>query len=207
MRKWVLLLLLSGSAFSATMEKPFMTKEMLDNDLETHEYQLFYTKTLDIPTEGLQAKIVFDGSISGYFNFIEEERKSELKLSNETIGSAVNGALNGAQQAVRQAMNNPDVLQNAVYGMGIGLVVNPLATLVFGDDAYAQVTDFYDGDTPKTRVIKFIQSDESLPEDERKMIYDASNDRSYHFNRGKACSLFISKQYKKFENSCNQEQN
>ena len=206
MRQWILLLLLSVSSFSATIEKPFMTKEMLDNDLETHEYQLFYTKTLDIPTEGLEAKIVFDGSLRGYFNFLESERKLQFKITNETIGSSIEGALRGAQQTVKQALNNPNILNNAVYGMGIGLITNPLSTLVFGDDTYAQVTDYYDKKTPKTRVIKFIQSDESLPEDERKMIYDASN-RSYHFNRGKACSLLIPKKYEKVATNCNQEQN
>lgn len=183
-----------------------MTKEMLDNDLDTNEYQFFYTKTRDIPTEGLQSKIVLDGTMGDYFDFIQSEQKVQLKVSNETIGSAIQGALDSTQRTVMQTVNSQNFANNAIKGMGIGLIVNPVSTFLLGDDQYVQVTDYFDGQTLKTRVIKFIESDESLPKDERKMIYEASNDRSYHFNRGKTGSLLMPKEYDKFKKTCNEEQ-
>jgi hypothetical protein len=196
-----------SKGIGADIEKPFMTKEMLANDIETNEYQFFYTKSLDIPIGGLQKKIVYDGKIGGYFDFIESEHKVELSLSNAAIASAVSSGLDGARQSAMHTISSAEISGDAIRGAGIGLISNPLAKLFLGDDQYIQVADYMDGESVKTRIIKYIVSDEGLPKDELKMIYDASIERSYHFNRGKAASLIASKDYIKALETYNKDQN
>lgn len=187
-------------------EKSFMTKAMIENDLETHQYQFFYTSSNGIPTNGLTQKIIFSGSLTNYFEFIKNDLNAKRTLSNETLSTASGSAFNAAINAASNSIKKSDIANNAVQGFGIGLVVNPMAGMLFGDDHYAQIEDYYEGETPKTRVIKYVVSDESLPNDELKMIYETSNGRSYHFNRGKASALFNAKKYDEIIKTFNKDQ-
>lgn len=202
------LLCLYFTAFAdPALEKPFMTKEMLENDLETHEYQFFYTSTNRIPINGLTQKIIFSGSLSEYFEFIKNDLNAKRALlSNGTLYTASDSAFNAAINSASKTIKTSDIANNAVQGFGIGLVVNPMAGMLFGDDHYVQVEDYYEGEIPKTRIIKYIVSDESLPKDELKMIYDSSNGRSYHFNRGKTSALLSGKQYDEIIKTINKDQ-
>lgn len=188
---------------SSNMDKPFMTKQMLDNDLETHEYQVFYTKTLDIPLDNLTPKLVFSGTLSDYHDFFKKDMITKLSISNETLQSATSNALNSVKQTVNHTLNKSDILKNAGQNFGIALIMQPIAIGLFGDDHYVQVVDYYNQEVPKTRVIKYIVSDESLPKEELEMIYNSTEDRSYHFNRGKAASTFTVKQYREFRKTHN----
>ncbi len=189
------------------LEKPFMTKAMTENDLETHQYQFFYTSSNGILTNGLTQKIIFSGSLSDYLEFIKNDLNAKRALlSNETLSTASSSAFNAAINTAANTLKKSDLANNAVQGFGIGLVVNPMAGMLFGDDHYAQIEDYYEGETPKTRVIKYIVSDESLPKDELKMIYETSNGRSYHFNRGKASALLNAKKYDEIIKTFNKDQ-
>jgi len=179
---------------------------MLENDLETHEYQLFFTKTNNVPLDNLKPKVIFSGKISDYYDFFKKDMIKNLNISNETLQSATNNALNSVKQTAKNSMLNKEALKNAGQNLGISLIMQPIAIGLFGDDHYVQVTDYYDNDTPKTRVIKYIVSDEALPEEELESIYSTTNDRSYHFNRGKTASAFSQKDYQKFRRTQNRSQ-
>lgn len=191
---------------SSNIDKPFMTKQMLDNDLETHEYQIFYTKTLDIPLDNLTPQVIFTGTLSDYYDFFKKDMVTKLNISNETLQSATSNALNSVKQTVNHTFNKGDILKNAGQNFGIALIMQPIAIGLFGDDHYIQVIDYYNKEVPKTRVIKYIVSDESLPKEELEMIYNSTKDRSYHFNRGKAASTFTVKQYREFRKTHNRIQ-
>jgi len=205
MKKIILSLALSISLFGADLDKPFMTEQMLDNDLETHEYQLFYTKTLDIPLKGLTPKVIFRGKIDEYYDFFKKDMVHHLNISNEAIAHATGNALNTLQHMHVENYLNNSAFKNAGESFGISLLMQPIAVGLFGDDQYVEVTDYYEGETPKTRVIKYIVSDESLPEEELSMIYNTAQ-KSYHFNRGKAVTALMHKEYIKARKTLNRSQ-
>lgn len=171
-----------------------LTKQMLDNDIETYEFQLFISKTLDLSLEQLKSKISFMGSYGKYQDFYKKSLSDEKLLSQGTKEAMLNGAVRGTLKTLESAkalqlINYDNLLKNAGMGVGIGLIVNPLAKMAFGDDTYVQVVDYYKGSTPVTRITKLIISDEGLPKDELKMIFNTTNDESYHYNDGKVLSL------------------
>jgi hypothetical protein len=202
----VLTALISTSIFGSDFEKPFMTKEMLANKISTNEYQLFYLKSLDIPLDGLQKKIVYEGKASGYFDFINGEHKEALTLSNATIINSVNTGVDSAKDSAKHTISGVTIGSEALKGAGMGLVTNLLVNAFLGNKQYIQVADYSDGKSIKNRVTKYIISDGGLSDDDLKMIYDASMERSYHFNRGKASSLLSFESYFKSAKTYNDTQ-
>jgi hypothetical protein len=55
---------------------------------------------------------------------------------------------------------------------------------VLGDDTYIQVVDYYIEDKPVTRVLKYLVSDDGLDEEEINLVFNTTNDQSYHFRSG-----------------------
>ncbi len=143
-----------------------LTKELIDNDIETNEYQLFVTKTVNIPTDNLKAKVVFIGELEDYFEkyktIYEQDMTEELSLIAGETGKVI----------LRAAFS----LDNS--------------NIFFGDANYAQVTDYTNNGEFATRIIKYIISDENLPKEDQEMIYATTNSDSYHFNKGKVRLLF-----------------
>jgi len=76
MKKLLIASLFSLSLFGNSIDKPFMSKEMLNNDLETHEYQMFFTKTNDIPLDNLSPKVIFTGKLT---DILQSERAQRIK--------------------------------------------------------------------------------------------------------------------------------
>ena len=144
--------------------------------------------------------------LNDYYNFFKKDMVKKLNISNETLQTATSNVLNSVKQTVNHTINKGDILKNAGQNFGIALIMQPIAIGLFGDDHYIQVIDYYNGEVPKTRVIKYIVSDESLPKEELDMIYTSARDRSYHFNRGKAASTFTIKQYREFRKTQNRVQ-
>lgn len=208
MKKLLIAGLFSLSLFGSSIDKPFMTKEMLDNDLETHEYQIFFTKTNDIPLDNLTPKVIFTGKLTDYYDFFKKDMIKNLSLSTETLQTASTNALNTVTDSMKNNLGQvtKDSLKNAGQNFGVALIMQPISIGLFGDDHYVQVVDYYENNTPKTRVIKYIVSDEGLPNEELEMIYNSTNDRSYHFNRGKTATAFSQKDYSQFIKTQNRSQ-
>ena len=55
-----------------------LTKELIDNDIEINEYQLFVTKTVDIPTDNLKSKVIFTGELEDYLEKYREKYKQDM---------------------------------------------------------------------------------------------------------------------------------
>jgi hypothetical protein len=55
---------------------------------------------------------------------------------------------------------------------------------VLGDDTYIQVVDYFKDNKPVTRVFKYVVADDTLDEEERKLVFNTTNDQSYHFRSG-----------------------
>lgn len=208
MKKLLIASLFSLSLFGNSIDKPFMTKEMLNNDLETHEYQIFFTKTNDIPLDNLSPKVIFTGKLTDYYDFFKKDMIKNLDLSTETLSSASANALKNITDSIKNNLGQitKDSLKNAGQSFGVTIILQPIAIGLIGDEHYVQVVDYYENDIPKTRVIKYIVSDEALPNEELEMIYNSTNDRSYHFNRGKTATAFSQKDYYQFRKTHNRSQ-
>jgi len=151
-----------------------LTQELIDNDIETNEYQLFVTKTVDVPTDGLKSKVIFTGELEDYLvkyrEKYEQDMQEELALIANSTGK---------------------ILFRSVFG---GLLFGDNSNIFFGDANYVQVTDYTKDGKFVTRIIKYIVSDENLPLEDQEMIYDTTNSDNYHFNEGKVKLIFTTDQ-------------
>lgn len=161
-------LLVASSLLNA---KVTLSKKLIENDIDAEQYQLFVTKTVDVPLDELTSKVVFEGEMKEYIeaNKLKEDSKLEALISNRsTVGKYVSSAF--------------------------------FAT-AFENNEYVKCVDFYSGDTLKSRIVKYIIADDDLSKKEREEIYKTSNDTSYHYNDGHiVITNFIDKRAKRNSN-------
>lgn len=165
--KKILMMMLMSVLLSAEVK---LTKELIDNDIETNEYQLFVTKTVNIPTDNLKAEVIFTGELEDYLEKYREKYEQDIQEELELIANATGKFL------FRAFFN--------------GILFGDNSNIFFGDANYVQVTDFTDNGKFVTRIIKYIVSDENLPIEDQKMIYATTNSDNYHFNEGQAKLIF-----------------
>lgn len=89
-------------------------------------------------------------------------------------------------QSVGNAVYFKDIqsLQNIGIATVGSIALNAMLGSVLGDDTYVQVKDYYQDDKPTTRVLKYLVSDDGLDENEIKLVFNTTNDQSYHFRSG-----------------------
>jgi hypothetical protein len=167
MRKIFVLLAFMSVVLNAEIK---LTEELIDNDIETNEYQLFVTKTVNVSTDNLKSKVVFTGEIEDYLEKFREKYEQHIQEELALI----------AGETVK-------FIARSIFGKLAG---GDNSNIFFGDANYVQVTDYTKDAKLVTRVIKYIVSDENLPLEDQNMIYATTNSDSYHFNEGKVKVLF-----------------
>ena len=185
MKKGLLTLLFCSNLMFAEVEIP---QVLNDNNFETSEYQLFITNTNQVRiTEEMSSKLVFEGDISDYYEAYQKMIEKRFRLSEE---------------ATKRLIDMSKPLGNALYfndvkslnNIGIATVgsiaLNSVLGTVLGDDTYVQVKDYYLNDELQTRLIKYLVSDDGLDEDEMQLVFNTTNNQSYHFRSGGFQSTF-----------------
>jgi len=147
-----------------------LTEELIDNDIETNEYQLFVTKTVDVSIDNLKSEVIFTGELEDYFEKYREKYEQDMEEELAIIASSTG-----------------KVLFRSIFG---GLLFGDNSNVFFGDANYVQVTDYTKNGKFVTRIIKYIVSDENLPKEDQQMIYATTNSDNYHFNEGQAKLIF-----------------
>ncbi|MDK2065442.1 hypothetical protein PT447_10940 [Aliarcobacter butzleri] len=171
-------LLICGSLLADVKAPEVLTK----NSFETAEYQLFISNTRNIPiTKDMTSKLVFEGKIKDYYT--EYNKMVEQKFH---AGEEVSKRLVAMNQSVGNAVYFKDIqsLQNIGIATVGSIALNAMLGSVLGDDTYVQVVDYYKEDKPITRVLKYLVADDGLDEDEIKLVFNTTNDQSYHFRSG-----------------------
>ena len=179
MHKIILSSLLIGSSLLAEVKAP---EVLTKNNFEASEYQVFVSNTKNIPiTKDMTAKKVFQGEIEDYYKEYSKMTEKRFHLGEEVSKRLV-------------AMNNE--FGNAVYykdiqslqNIGIttigSIALNAMLGSVLADDTYIDVVDYYKEGKPVTRVLKYLVSDDGLDEEEIKLVFNTTNDQSYHFRSG-----------------------
>jgi N-acetylglutamate synthase-like GNAT family acetyltransferase len=179
MKKLILSSLLISSSLLGDVKAP---EVLTKNSFETAEYQLFISNTKNIAvTKDMTPKLIFEGKIKDYyteynkmvekrFNTAEEVSK-RLAILNQSVGNAV-------------YFKDIQSLQNIGIATVGSIALNAMLGSVLGDDTYVQVVDYYQDDKPITRVLKYLVSDDGLDENEIKLVFNTTNDQSYHFRSG-----------------------
>ena len=172
-------LLVSKFLFADVVAPEVLTK----NNFETSEYQLFVTNTRNIPiTKDLVAKPIFEGKIKEYYVDFGEKSMQRMKVGEDTIK-----ALNLTDQKyLGNSIYFKDMqsLQNIGIATVGSIALNAMLGSVLGDDTYIQVVDYFKDNKPVTRVFKYVVADDTLDEEERKLVFNTTNDQSYHFRSG-----------------------
>lgn len=179
MRKIILASLILSSSLLAEVRAP---EVLTKNSFETAEFQVFVTNTKNIPiTKDMTAKIVFEGEIEDYYK--EYSKILEQKFH---AGEEVSKRIVAMNQNVGNAIYFKDI--NSLQNIGIATVgsiaLNAMLGSVLGDDTYIQVVDYFKDNKPVTRVFKYVVADDTLDEEERKLVFNTTNDQSYHFRSG-----------------------
>ena len=101
-------------------------------------------------------------------------------------GEEVSKRLVAMNQSVGYATYYKDItsLQNIGIATVGSIALNAMLGSVLGDDTYIQVVDYYKDDKPITRLYKYIVSDDTLDEEEMKLVFNTTNNQSYHFRSG-----------------------
>lgn len=179
MKKLLLGSLLLGSSLFADITVP---KVLSDNDFEAYEFQLFVTNTRNINiTNDMTSKVVFEGDVKDYYKDYSEINKKRFELSEE-----VSKRLTTANKSLGNAIYFKDVqsLQNIGIASIGSIALNSVLGTFLADDTYVQVLDFYKDGNKVTRVIKYLVSDDGLDKDEYQLVFNTTNDESYHFRSG-----------------------
>ena len=165
--KKILIMLFMAMLLNAEVK---LTKELIDNDIETNEYQLFVTKTVKISTDNLKSEVIFTGELEDYLEKYREKYEQDMQEELAIIANSTG-----------------KFIFKSVFG---GLLFGDNSNIFFGDANYVQVTDYTDNGKFVTRIIKYIVSDENLPKEHQEMIYATTNSDNYHFNEGQAKLIF-----------------
>ena len=179
MKKIIISTLFIGASLFADVKAP---KVLTNNSFETAEYQLFISNTKNIPiTKDMTSKLIFEGEIEDYYK--EYNKMVEQKFHT---GEEVSKRLMAMNQSLGSAVYLKDIqsLQNIGIATVGSIALNAMLGSVLGDDTYVQVVDYYQDDKPVTRVLKYLVSDDRLDEDEIKLVFNTTNDQSYHFRSG-----------------------
>lgn len=179
MKKFILSSLLIGSSLLADITIP---KVLSDNDFEAYEFQLFVTNTRNVNiTKDMTSKIVFEGEVKDYYKNYSEINKKRFELSEE-----IAKRLTTANKSLGNAVYFNDVksLQNIGIASVGSIALNAVLGTFLADDTYVQVLDFYKNGNKITRVIKYLVSDDGLDKNEYKLVFNTTNDESYHFRSG-----------------------
>ncbi len=147
-----------------------LTKELIDNDIETNEYQLFVTKTVNISIDNLKSEVIFTGELEDYLEKYREKYEQDMQDELALIASSTS-----------------KIVFKGLFG---GLLFGDNSNVFFGDANYVQVTDYSKDGKFVTRIIKYIVSDENLPIEDQNIIYATTNSDNYHFNEGQAKLIF-----------------
>jgi len=180
MKKLILSSLLIGSSLLAEVTAP----EVLTKDkFETVEYQLFLTNTKNIPiTKDMESKVVFEGGIKKYYEEYNAMIEKRFHLGEETTKAV----LSTDSKFFADAAFYKDAA--SLNNLGIAIVgdiaLRALFSAMFGDDTYVQAVDYYQDGKPVTRVLKYLVSDDTLDEEEYKLVFNTTDDQSYHFRTG-----------------------
>jgi archaellum component FlaF (FlaF/FlaG flagellin family) len=179
MKKLLVSSLLIGTTLLADVRAP---EVLTKNSFETSEFQVFITNTRNIPiTKDMTPKIIFEGEIDDYYE--EYNKMVEQKFH---AGEEVSKRLVAMNQSVGYATYYKDItsLQNIGIATVGSIALNAMLGSVLGDDTYIQVVDYYKDDKPITRLYKYIVSDDTLDEEEMKLVFNTTNNQSYHFRSG-----------------------
>jgi len=180
MKKIVLGSLLACSVLFAEVTVP---KILTNNDFETYEYQFFVTNTREIAiTKDMVEKVVFEGEIEDYYTFYNEMNSKSFKAYEQLA----NNIVQHQNKTLGNALYFKDIkaLQNIGIASVGSLALNALLGGILGDDSYVKVVDYYQENKLKTRLIKYIVSDDNLDKAQRELLYKTSNNQSYHFRSG-----------------------
>ena len=179
MKKFIISSLLTGSYLFAQVNAPEVIRE---NDFETAEYQLFITNTKNIElSNDMTSKIVFEGEIDDYYKNYSEVTQKKFSLSEEVAKRTVHDLDKVANAAFYKDIKSLENFGIATVG---SIALNAMLGGILGDDTYVQVSDYYKYGKPVTRVIKYLVSDDGLDEEEYKMVFNTTNNQSYHFRSG-----------------------
>lgn len=179
MKKLLLSSLLASSFLFAEVTAPEVLKK---NDFETYEYQLFVTNTKNVViTQDMISKVIYEGNIKEYYKNFNEMNKKKFDAIEE-----VADRLTYLNQSIGKATYYNDVksLQNIGIATVGSIALNAMLGSILGDDTYVQVVDYYKDNQPITRVIKYLVSDDDLDNDEMKLVFNTTNNQSYHFRSG-----------------------
>jgi len=179
MKKFIISSLLTGSYLFAQVNAPEVIRE---NDFETAEYQLFITNTKNIElSNDMTSKIVFEGEIDDYYKNYSEVTQKKFSLSEEVAKRTVHDLDKVANATFYKDIKSLENFGIATVG---SIALNAMLGGILGDDTYVQVSDYYKDGKPVTRVIKYLVSDDGLDEEEYKMVFNTTNNQSYHFRSG-----------------------
>ena len=184
MKRILLGSLLITSCLLAEINVP---KTLSDNDFEAYEFQLFVSNTKNIPiTKDMTSKVVFEGKAKDYYENFNEINKKRFDTSEEVAKRLVS-----VNQSLGNAAYYKDVqsLQNIGIATIGSMALNAVLGTFLADDTYVQVLDFYENEKKITRVIKYLVSDDGLDEDEYQLVFNTTNDESYHFRSGGITSI------------------
>jgi hypothetical protein len=179
MKKTIISSLLISCSLLADVSAP---EVLTKNSFETSEYQLFVSNTKNIPiTNDMTSKLIFEGNIKDYYK--EYSKMVEQKFQ---VGEEVSKKLVAMNQSLGNAVYFKDIqsLQNIGIVTVGSIALNAMLGSVLGDDTYVQVMDYYKDNKPITRVLKYLVSDDGLDENEIKLVFNTTNNQSYHFRSG-----------------------
>lgn len=184
MKKILLTSLLITSSLLAEINVP---KVLSDNNFEAYEFQLFVSNTNNISiTKNMNSKVIFEGNAKDYYENFNEINKKRFDTSEEVAKRLVS-----VNQSLGNAAYYKDVqsLQNIGIASVGSIALNAVLGTFLADDTYVQVLDFYENEKKITRVIKYLVSDDGLDEDEYQLVFNTTNDESYHFRSGGITSI------------------
>jgi len=179
MKKIILSSLLIGTSLLADVKAPDV---LTTNSFETSEYQVFVSNTKNIPiTKDMAAKKVFQGEIEDYYK--EYSKMTEKRFH---AGEEVAKRLVAMNKGLGNAIYFKDIqsLQNIGITAVGSIALNAMLGSVLADDTYVDVVDYYKDGKPITKVLKYLVSDDGLDEEEIKLVFNTTNDQSYHFRSG-----------------------
>lgn len=179
MKKIILSSLLICSSLLADVKAP---EVLTKNSFETSEYQLFVSNTKNVAiTKEMTSKLIFEGKIKDYY-----EEYNKMVEQRFHAGEEVSKRVLAMGQNFGNAVYYKDIksLQNIGIAAVGSIALNAMLGSVLGDDTYIQVVDYYKDDKPITRVLKYLVSDDGLDKDEIKLVFNTTNDQSYHFRSG-----------------------
>lgn len=179
MKKIIVTSLLISSFLFGEVTAP---EVLVKNNFETAEYQLFVSNTRNIPiTKDMTSKVIYEGKIDAYYKKYSEMSEQRFHTEEEITKRLVS-----MNQSIGNSIYYKDVksLQNIGIATVGSIALNAMLGSVLGDDTYVQVTDYYKGNKPVTRILKYLVSDDGLDKNEIKLVFNTTNNQSYHFRSG-----------------------